>query len=96
MAKRKFVNFIPRPKPRKRPRRHSKKLNKNAKRSYKKYNRQGRKNNLIFVIILLTITCKSITCKCMNTDINIEIMRVSHGDLISLSKLSCVERRIHE
>ena len=28
MAKRKFTNFIPRPKPRKRPRRHSKSLNK--------------------------------------------------------------------
>ena len=43
MAKRKFVNFIPRPKPRKRPRRHKKRLNKNEKRSIKKYNRQGRK-----------------------------------------------------
>ena len=28
MAKRKFTNFVPRPKPRKRPRRHSKSLNK--------------------------------------------------------------------
>ena len=44
MAKRKFVNFIPRPKPRKRPRRHKKSLNKNEKRSYKKYNRQGRRS----------------------------------------------------
>ena len=43
MAKRKFVNFIPRPKPRKRPRTHSKTLNKHKKRSYKPYNRQGRK-----------------------------------------------------
>ena len=43
MAKRKFVNFIPRPKPRKSPRRHKKSLNKNEKRSYKKYNRQGRR-----------------------------------------------------
>jgi|TARA_R100000353_G_scaffold175534_2_gene146165 hypothetical protein len=42
MAKRKFVNFTPRPKPRKRPRRHKKKLSKDEKRSYKKYNRQGR------------------------------------------------------
>ena len=42
MAKRKFTNFTPRPKPRKRPRRHSKKLNKHSKRSFKKYNRQGR------------------------------------------------------
>tara|TARA_R100000908_G_C3744356_1_gene140035 strand:- start:864 stop:998 length:135 start_codon:yes stop_codon:yes gene_type:complete len=43
MAKRKFTNFTPRPKPRKRPRRHTKSLNKNKKRSFKKYNRQGRK-----------------------------------------------------
>ena len=43
MAKRKFVNFTPRPKPRKRPRRHAKSLNKHKKRSYKPYNRQGRK-----------------------------------------------------
>lgn len=43
MAKRKFTNFTPRPKPRKRPRRHVKSLNKHKKRSYKKYNRQGRK-----------------------------------------------------
>ena len=42
MAKRKFTNFIPRPKPRKRPRRHSKTLNKHKKRSFKPYNRQGR------------------------------------------------------
>lgn len=42
MAKRKFTHFVPRPKPRKRPRRHSKKLNKSAKRDYKPYNRQGR------------------------------------------------------
>ena len=42
MAKRKFTNFTPRPKPRKRPRRHAKKLNTHAKRSHKKYNRQGR------------------------------------------------------
>jgi hypothetical protein len=31
----------------------------------------------------------------MNTDIKKEIMKVSHGDFISLSKLSCVERRIY-
>ena len=42
MAKRKFVNFVPRPKPRKRPGRHKKRLNKNEKRSYKKYHKQGR------------------------------------------------------
>ncbi len=42
MAKRKFVNFVPRPKPRKRPRRHKKSLSKSEKRSFKKYNRQGR------------------------------------------------------
>ena len=43
MAKRKFTNFVPRPKPRKRPRRHTKSLNKHKKRSHKPYNRQGRK-----------------------------------------------------
>jgi len=43
MARIKFTHFVPRDKPRKRPRRHSKSLNKHAKRSYKKYNRQGRK-----------------------------------------------------
>ena len=42
MAKRKFIHFVPRPKPRKRPRRHKKSLSKSEKRSYKKYNRQGR------------------------------------------------------
>lgn len=42
MAKQKFIHFEPRPKPRKRIRTHKKKLNKNEKRSYKKYNRQGR------------------------------------------------------
>ena len=42
MAKRTFKHFVPRPKPRKRPGRHKKSLNKNEKRSYKKYNRQGR------------------------------------------------------
>ena len=40
-----FVHFVPRPKPRKRPGRHTKNLNKSKKRSYKKYNRQGRKNS---------------------------------------------------
>tara|TARA_R100001126_G_C4786280_1_gene129634 strand:- start:211 stop:339 length:129 start_codon:yes stop_codon:yes gene_type:complete len=39
---RKFKAFVERPKPRKRPRRHKKKLSKNEKRDYKKYNRQGR------------------------------------------------------
>ena len=43
MAKRKFTNFVPRPKPRKRPRIHKKRKNKNEKRSFKKYNRQGRR-----------------------------------------------------
>jgi hypothetical protein len=42
MARIKFVNFVPRDKPPKRPRRHKKNLNKNEKRSYKPYNRQGR------------------------------------------------------
>ena len=31
MAKRKFTNFVPRPKPRKRPGRHTKSLNKHKK-----------------------------------------------------------------
>ena len=39
---RKFKAFVQRPKPRKRPGRHKKNLNKSEKRSYKKYNRQGR------------------------------------------------------
>ena len=38
MAKRKFTNFVPRPKPRKRPGRHTKNLNKHKKRSHKPYN----------------------------------------------------------
>ena len=42
MARQKFVNFTPRPKPRKRPRVHKKNKNKSEKRSFKKYNRQGR------------------------------------------------------
>ena len=41
MAK-KFKSFEERPKPRKRPRRHKKNLNKQEKRMFKKYNRQGR------------------------------------------------------
>ncbi len=48
MAKRKFTHFVPRPKARKRPRRHKKKLNKHEARDFKKYNRQGRWNDLIF------------------------------------------------
>ncbi len=44
MAKRKFTNFVPRPKPKKRPRVHKKNKNKSEKRSFKKYNRQGRSN----------------------------------------------------
>ena len=43
MAKQKFTHFVPRPKPKKRPGRHKKSLNKNEKRDYKPYNRQGRK-----------------------------------------------------
>ena len=42
MARVKFLQFIPRPKPRKRQVRHKKNLNKDEKRSYKKYNKQGR------------------------------------------------------
>ena len=41
MAK-KFKDFVPRPKPKKRPRRHKKNLNKQEKRMTKKYRRQGR------------------------------------------------------
>ena len=43
MAKRKFTNFIPRPKPKKRPGVHEKRKNKDEKRDFKKYNRQGRR-----------------------------------------------------
>ena len=42
MAKQKFINFVPRPKPKKRIRVHKKRKNKHEKRSFKKYNRQGR------------------------------------------------------
>ena len=42
MAKQKFTNFVPRPKPKKRPRVHKKNLNKAEKRQKKFYNRQGR------------------------------------------------------
>jgi hypothetical protein len=42
MAKQKFKDFVPRPKPRKRIRIHKKRKNKSEKRSFKKYNRQGR------------------------------------------------------
>ena len=48
MARVNFKNFTPRPKPRKRPkpkkrpRVHKKSKNKDEKRMYKKYNRQGR------------------------------------------------------
>ena len=42
MAKRTFKHFTPRPKPKKRPRVHKKNKNKSEKRSFKKYNRQGR------------------------------------------------------
>ncbi len=40
---RKFKSFETRDKPKKRPRRHKKSLNKNEKRSFKKYNKQGRR-----------------------------------------------------
>jgi len=43
MAKQKFTTFVPRPKPRKRPGRHKKSLSKSEIRSYKKYNKQGRR-----------------------------------------------------
>ena len=39
---RKFKDFVHRPKPKKRPRVHKKNKNKQEKRSFKKYNRQGR------------------------------------------------------
>ena len=39
---RKFKDFVPRPKPKKRPRVHKKNKIKQEKRSFKKYNRQGR------------------------------------------------------
>ena len=42
MARISFKFFTPRDKPRKRPGKHKKRLNKNEKRSYKKYNQQGR------------------------------------------------------
>ena len=42
MARQKFVHFVPRPKPRKRPG-VQKRKNKDEKRDFKKYNRQGRR-----------------------------------------------------
>ena len=39
---RKFKDFVERPKPKKRPGRHKKRINKNQKRDYKKYHKQGR------------------------------------------------------
>ena len=39
---RKFKDFVERPKPKKRPRVQKKSKNKQEKRSFKKYNRQGR------------------------------------------------------
>ena len=39
---RKFKAYVERPKPKKRPRVHKKNKNKQEKRSFKKYNRQGR------------------------------------------------------
>ena len=42
MARIKFLNFTPRPKPKKRPRRHSKRPKQTHKRMQKKYNRQGK------------------------------------------------------
>ena len=46
MARQKFVHFVPRPKPRKRPGIHKKRKNKDEKRDFKKYNRQGRRAKL--------------------------------------------------
>ena len=43
MAKQNFKNFVPRPKPKKRIRIHKKRKNKDERRSFKKYNRQGRR-----------------------------------------------------
>lgn len=43
MAKQNFKEFHPRPKPKKRIRVHKKSKSKSEKRSYKKYNRQGRR-----------------------------------------------------
>jgi|TARA_R110000824_G_scaffold123594_2_gene281571 hypothetical protein len=40
---RKFKDYVERDQPRKRPGRHKKSLNKNEKRDYKPYNKQGRK-----------------------------------------------------
>ena len=46
MAKRKFTNFVPRPKPRKRPGRHTKNLNiTSKKRSYKSPTTDKGENN---------------------------------------------------
>ena len=63
MARQKFIHFVPRPKPRKRPGRHAKNLNKSKKRSYKKYNRQGRwqilLNDYPIVMKEKTITIKT-------------------------------------
>ena len=42
MAQRKFTTFTPRDKPKKRIGTHTKSLNKSKKRTFKKYNRQGR------------------------------------------------------
>ena len=42
MAKQKFKEFTPRPKPKKRPGVHKKRKNKSEKRSFKKYKGQGR------------------------------------------------------
>ena len=42
MAKQKFTHFVPREKPKKRIGTHTKSLNKSKKRTFKKYNRQGR------------------------------------------------------
>ena len=39
---RKFKAYVERPKPKKRPRVHKKNKNKQEKRNFKKYNRQGR------------------------------------------------------
>ena len=46
---RKFKDFVERPKPKKRPRVHKKSKNKQEKRSFKKYNRQGRQLSSILI-----------------------------------------------
>ena len=94
MAKRKFTNFVPRPKPRKRPGRHTKNLNKSKKRSYKKYNRQGRWQILLndYPIVMkektITIKTNEISQRQYSTLLELNIMKQqwrSYGVDIQLS-----------